>query len=128
MKEYNNLIWIGIFVVIVIGILVWLAGQEPKEVERELLNRDGITLFYGDGCPHCEDVDKYIQENDIESKVEFVSLEVWKNKVNAKMMKEAAVICELDLDKTGVPFLFDGAQCYIGAPDVQGFFAQATGL
>ena len=130
MKEYKVFIWIGVFMVFVVGGLVWLAGQgEDIEIKDEIeLNKDGITLFYGDGCPHCEDVERFNEENDIKSKVIFEELEVWKDKENAELMKDAAKICELDLEKIGVPFLFAKDKCYIGGPDVEEFFKEEAGL
>ncbi len=130
MKEYKVFIWVGVFMILVTGGLIWLAGQSEdiSVSESKELSREGITLFYGDGCPHCEDVEKYIEENNITNKVEFVSLEIWENKSNAKIMEEAAIICELDLEKIGVPFLFDGSVCYVGGPDVQDFFKDKAEL
>ncbi|XLQ20717.1 MAG: glutaredoxin family protein [Candidatus Moraniibacteriota bacterium] len=130
MKEYKMFIWVGIFMVFAVGGLVWLAGQSEDIVAEDKieLNMDGITLFYGDGCPHCEDVDKFNEENAIKNKVVFDELEVWKNKENADLLEEAATICEFDLDTIGVPFLFSDNECYIGGPDVQEFFKKEAGL
>jgi len=130
MKKYKAFIWVGVFMIFVVGGLIWLAGQgEDVEMNSSRkLNQEGVTLFYGNGCPHCEDVEKFNKENDIKSKVVFEELEVWKNKENAKIMKDAAKICELDLEKIGVPFLFAKGKCYIGDPDVEKFFKEEAGL
>jgi len=55
-------------------------------------------------------------------------LEVWKDKENAKLMNDAAKICELNLEKIGVPFLFAEGKCYVGGPDVQNFFKEKARL
>jgi len=126
MKEYKVFIWIGVFMIFVVCGLVWLAGQN-EDVDMEStkkLNEEGITLFYGDGCPHCEDVERFNEENDIKNKVIFEELEVWKDKENAKLMNDAAKICELNLEKIGVPFLFADGKCYVGSPEVQNFFGE----
>jgi glutaredoxin len=121
---------IGAIVAVIIGIIIWMGVQEDAVAPTvdTTFNTEGITLFYGDGCPHCKDVEEYIAQNDIKNKVTFTELEVWKNKDNAKMMEEAATICKLDLKTIGVPFVFAQGQCYIGGPDVQEFFAQQAGI
>ncbi len=119
-------IWVGILMIFVVVGLIWLAGQS-KDVDTGNITRldeKSIILFYGDGCPHCADVEKYIDENNIVQKVSFEKLEVWNNKQNAQIMKKAARICKLNETKIGVPFLFAQNKCYIGTPDVKEFFKQ----
>lgn len=130
MKEYKMFIWVGVLMIFVIGGLVWLASQSEDINTSDVIKLDekSIILFYGDGCPHCADVEKYIDENDIAQKVSFEKLEVWNNKQNAQTMKEAAKICKLDEAKIGVPFLFAQNKCYIGTPDVKEFFKQKASL
>jgi len=131
MGKYKNFMWVGLFMIVAVGGLVWLANYSEDVTQNEdvkIFDENTITLFYGDGCPHCEDVDKFIEENDIKSKVTFEELEVWENKDNAKILDDAAKICELDLDRIGVPFLFARGECYVGGPDVQEFFEKETEL
>lgn len=85
-----------------------------------------IILFYGDGCPHCAIVEKYIEENDIINKVSFAQKEVYHNQSNAKELEEKAKICGLPTDSIGVPFLWDGEKCLIGDQDIINFFKQKT--
>ncbi len=129
MKEYKVFIWIGIFMVIVVLGLIWLAAQSSNDnLPTAELNEEGVTLFYGKECPHCIELDKFIKENNIEEKVTFDNLEVWHDKGNAKLMEVAATKCELDLDSIGVPFLFAKGECYIGGPDVEEFFKKEAGI
>jgi glutaredoxin len=86
----------------------------------------GVVLFYKDGCAHCEDVEKYIKDNNIEGKVQFTRLEVSKNLGNEKLLLEKAVTCGLGINQVGVPFLWDGEKCIIGGPDVIQFFKDKT--
>ena len=130
MKEYKIFIWVGVFMIFVVAGLIWLASQSEDINTSDVIKLDekSIILFYGDGCPHCADVEKYIDENNITQKVSFEKLEVWNNKQNAQTMKEAAKICNLDIEKIGVPFLFAQNECYIGTPDVKEFFKQKVSL
>ncbi len=89
----------------------------------------GIVLFYGQGCPHCEDVEKFITENKIEDKVKISRLEVWYNKNNQATLAQVVKMCNIKGDSVGVPFLYDGnGKCYIGEVDVPNFLKTAAGI
>lgn len=126
MKAYKTFIFIGVFIVILIGFLVWLAQLSP-EAEVSVLDNN-IILFYGDGCPHCEDVEEFIEENDMTNKVDFVRLEVWNDRANAKILDDALVRCAVDPKTAGVPFLFARGECYVGTPQIEEFFTSEAGM
>ena len=90
----------------------------------------GIVLFYGQGCPHCADVEKFIAQNDIDQKVKITRLEVWYNKSNAALLAQVATQkCAITSGSVGVPFLYDGSgKCYIGEVDVPNFLKTAAGI
>jgi len=85
---------------------------------------NGIILFYGTGCPHCANVDKYIEENKMKDKVQFTEEEVFFNKCNAKLLEQLAVRCGLPINEIGVPFLWDGVSsaCVSGDQDIINYF------
>ncbi len=83
-----------------------------------------IILFYGDGCPHCAIVEKYIKENKIQDKISFIQKEVYYNQNNARELEAKAKICGLPTDSIGVPFLWDGEKCLIGDQDIINFFKE----
>ncbi|MDD5528209.1 MAG: hypothetical protein PHO56_04555 [Patescibacteria group bacterium] len=86
----------------------------------------GIILFYGNGCPHCAIVEKYLADNKIEDKVAIDKLEVFSNADNAALLGEKAQSCGLNTDNIGVPFVWDGSdgKCYVGDQEVDNFFQQ----
>ena len=113
--------------------------KEPKEetVTKEqetssnidFENIEGeIVYYYGSGCSHCLGVNEFLEKNDIISKVNFVKKEVWNNKDNASELSEVAQECGINPGSIGVPFLFADGKCYIGGPDVEGFFSKAAGM
>lgn len=124
MKAYQTFIMIGVFILILIGTLIFLAQQE-SEKEIAVLD-ENIVLFYGDGCPHCEDLEKFIEEKDISNKMDFLRLEVWNDQVNKNMMDDALARCEIDPRTAGVPFLFARGECYKGTPNIESFFTRET--
>jgi glutaredoxin len=88
----------------------------------------GIVYYYGEECPHCHDVAKFLDENGIAEKVNFEKKEVWHNTANARDMDAKVKICGLEKSRVGVPFLFADGKCFIGTPDVTGFFKDAAGI
>ena len=89
----------------------------------------GIVEFYGQGCPHCEDVDAFIKANNIDQKVKFTKLEVWYNKNNQALLAQIAQKCKITLNSVGVPFLYDGnGNCLIGETDVINFYKAQAGI
>lgn len=103
-------------------------NQTPtnKITKTENQPANQIILFYGDGCPHCAIVEKYIQENKIQDKISFDQKEVYHDKKNAQELQAKAKICGLPTDSIGVPFLWDGEKCLIGDQDIVNFFKQKT--
>lgn len=90
---------------------------------------EGIVLFYGDGCPHCKNVDDFIVQNKIEEKIKFTKLEVWKNQSNAQLLINTATACKMDISGgVGVPFLYDGKNCLTGDVDIINLFKNEAGI
>ena len=123
-----------IIVIILAGVLFWafqsgfLAKIFPGSIKPNTMP-EGIVLFYGEGCPHCKDVEDFVSQNKIEDKVKFTRLEVWNNQNNALLLINTAQSCEVDISQGApVPLLWDGTKCYIGGPDVINFFKNAAGI
>jgi glutaredoxin len=88
-------------------------------------NRPGMILFYSDSCPHCQNVNKYINDNGLKDKLKFQELEVSQpqNKTNAALLEKKARQCGLDVSQgLGVPFFFDGQKCLMGDQDIINYF------
>jgi glutaredoxin len=104
--------------------------NENDGLKNQLANisckESSIMYFYGKECPHCQEVEKFIADNKISDKVKYDSLEVWHNPENAKVMKEKAQDCGLPTDQIGVPFVYSGGKCYLGAPKVEDFFRKTA--
>jgi len=85
-----------------------------------------IILFYGQGCPACAQVEKYIKENQIESKISLIQKEVYYNKNNAKELRTKAKICGLGTQSVPIPFLWDGSKCLTGVQPIIDFLGTAS--
>lgn len=114
MKKYKTLI------IVLFAVLAILAVWFPLHY---LANKPEMILFFGDTCPHCKNVETYINENGIREKLSFQELEVYNDKTNANLLGEKAKECGLDTsDGVGVPFFFDGKNCIQGDEPIIEFF------
>jgi glutaredoxin len=111
MKKEKKYWLIIIILVVVVGLLIlFLSGKEAKSE---------LILFYSDSCPHCQNVEKYINDNGLKNKLKFQELEVSQNKANSSRLMEKARQCGLNTDSgIGVPFFFDGEKCLLGDQDI----------
>lgn len=103
----DKIIPIAIFVaaMLLVSFFAFFRGKNETSQTEDLGNTSQIIFFYGDGCPHCKIVEKYISDNDIRDKVAFQEKEIYKNKRNSAMLLEKAKACGIDEASIGVPFL-----------------------
>jgi glutaredoxin len=128
MKEKKNYIIIGATLVILGIVVFWGLRQPEKAVAPTVQPSDEIVYYYGEECPHCKEVAKFLEENKIAEKVNFSKKEVWSNAANAAEMEQRASECNIERSGMGVPFLYARGKCYIGTPDVEAFFRQEAGI
>lgn len=84
-----------------------------------------IVLYYSNSCPHCKNVEKFIADNGLKSKVTFAQKEVGGNPLNAQEMVKKAALCKVETGTLGVPFLWDGEngdKCLMGDEDIIEYF------
>jgi glutaredoxin len=112
-----------VVVIVAGGTAYWLTKKSPTAHVTQ-----GTVFFYGQECPHCQDVEKFLEDNKVADKVKYDSVEVWHNEDNAKMMIARAKECGMSEDQIGVPFVASDGKCYVGTPDVEAFFKQKAGI
>ena len=82
-----------------------------------------MIFFYGSDCPHCKNVEEYLDGSDVRTKLSFQELEVYNNQKNAQLLAKKAQKCRLDVSQgIGVPFFFDGQNCIVGDENIINFF------
>jgi glutaredoxin len=81
-----------------------------------------IMLYYGVTCPHCVDLDVWIEANKIKEKVVFGEKEIFQNEENRQELLTKAKICNIAEESVGVPFLWTGSACLVGNDDIIKFF------
>lgn len=71
--------------------------------------------FWGEGCSHCANVEKFLEGWSGKDKVALDKKEVFYNRANSQLMQQRAAYCNLDTRKIGVPFLFTPeGKCLVG--------------
>jgi len=73
---------------------------------------DEAILYYGNGCPHCAEVEEFIQKNNLD--IEIEKKEIYQNTENAEEFNKTCDKENISLMDRGVPFLYAEGQCFIG--------------
>lgn len=86
---------------------------------REKIN---FYVFYGNGCPHCEDLLSYITELDNDKNYNYmynvVKYETWYNSENAALMQKVFnYFGVMDEKQMGVPLYIIGDEYFTGFPN-----------
>jgi len=125
-KKIKIFIAVLIILIAVVAVLVfnWQKNNNPQPSSGV----KDMILFYGDTCPHCEALEEWIKNNNIEEKVEFSKLEVYNNQENQKILVEKATACGITTDSIGVPFFWNGADCIVGDQPIEDFLQQVINL
>lgn len=84
---------------------VFLFSKEKLVSEPSSLP-SSYEYFWGDGCPHCANVEEFLSSWEGREKVSIDKKEVWSDKKNALLMRDRATYCKLPLNTLGVPFMF----------------------
>lgn len=120
-KSFKIIIFLVI--IILIGAAIFVVRAKENELLQSIENK--IVYFYGQGCPHCANVEKFLEENNVEGKIQFEKKEVYSNKGNANLLiLVAKKKCKLPENEIGVPFLWDGSKCLVGDGNIINFFKQ----
>lgn len=109
-------------IIIVILIVVGLAFAGKKLYQVSLPDypdtEADLVMYWGKGCPHCENVKKYVRDNNLDSKIKIAYREVYYDNGNQKKLEETVKLCpEIDVTQgIGVPLSFDPKEkkCILG--------------
>lgn len=80
---------------------------------RDIKAQDNkAILYYGNGCPHCAEVEDFIKNNAFNFSIE--QKEIYQNKINAEEFNKICAEEGISLMNRGVPFLYAENECFIG--------------
>lgn len=113
-------------ILLLVGAVWWLSGGQTGG--KPAIDPTKIVFFYSTSCVHCQETEKWFEEQKVNEKLQFDRKEISTPVVQAEL-QQAVDYCKFDATQgIGVPFLFAEGKCYMGSPDVQGFFKQKLGL
>ncbi|EKD58688.1 MAG: hypothetical protein ACD_56C00069G0002 [uncultured bacterium] len=133
-KHKKALVGLLAIVAILVGVTVVWGMMRSKdnvvdvEVEQSGDFKADMVYYYGKECTHCNNIEKFIDENKVESKISFVKKEVWHDAASDMEMRARSEACALDPAKVGVPFLWARGKCYIGEVEVKKYLKKEIGM
>ncbi len=121
----KKLLFLTILFIFVAFFSVFILIKQKKE---KFLNfENSLILYYSIGCPHCAKVDEFLKENKFNNKIPLEKKEVYLHKKNQEELIEKAKNCGIT-SSIGVPFLWDGKNCYIGDREIINFLKEKFNL
>ncbi len=130
MPRYAKIFLIAAAVVGIVGFVAWgiFSNSAVSSADDSGDPNSPIVYYYGRECPHCADLEKFLEENHIAEKVSFAKKEVWHNQRNSSEMRARAEVCKLNPSDLGVPFVWAEGKCFVGGPDAEKFFKEKAGI
>ncbi|MEK7550938.1 MAG: hypothetical protein AAB535_04120 [Patescibacteria group bacterium] len=104
MKNKFGLVVAGITLLIILGGVFLFSGSQNQTANTPLPTY--YEYFWGDGCPHCANVQAFFNTWEKKDQIDINKLEVWNNAANARLMQKRAKYCNISPSGMGVPFLF----------------------
>jgi glutaredoxin len=104
--------------------------NEAKQPNAEEIYVADFIFFYGETCPHCQDVEEFLNENNVDEQINLVRLEVYSNQENQTLMAQKLEGCsDIDEDSKGaVPFLYSKDKCLVGSTPIIEHLKEITGI
>lgn len=119
MKKYFILAALLLLTLSIAGFFIYTLQKHNAGPINE---NNTITLYSSEKCPHCQKVEKFLQENNAENKLQFKRLPIDNNRENFDKLLWQFKACKLTGDKIPIPFLWTGKECIHGAPAIIKFF------
>lgn len=128
-KTENKTVQIVLLVITVLiacAGLIWLINKSSSNNSDDTGDNatSTVSLYYRDDCPHCQNVEKFMQENNVTATVPVVMKEVMNNIENNNDLMVRATNCGYDISSVGVPLLYDHGTCYSGDEEIINYFKQ----
>ncbi len=107
-SKKNKILWLGAFLMFIFLFLI-----DVKVQAQEVRNEIDLHVFYGQGCPHCAGLLKYL--DDIKEKYPTLKIqehEVYSNDKERELFERVAKKFETEIE--GVPTVFIGKKATVG--------------
>ena len=111
---------IGVFLIVAIAAIVMLYSAVNAR------QSDVIVFYYGITCPHCQVVENFINQNNLNNTLKLDYREVFNNSDNAATLRTVWTKCHQTGDPQ-VPVAYFNNTCYIGEDDAISFLNSRMG-
>jgi glutaredoxin len=111
MKKFSVAIGFITLLIIVGGVYFLSKSNPPKNYPLP----QNLEYFWGNGCPHCANVEQFLNTWDKKDKIKIDKKEVWQNATNATEMQARYEYCKIPATEMRVPLLFTPeGKCFSG--------------
>lgn len=110
-----------LFVIILVTSFIILPPKSNNNLNNQILNLNDYVLYFGETCPFCKELEKFLKENNLKEKLNLVEKEVYYNQENLQEFKNVLKICNLNLNEAGVPFMWAKGECLMGYDKILDF-------
>jgi len=113
-KEAKQVVIIfAVVMLLFVSVLGWLHSQRPGT----------ITFYWGTTCPHCHNVQRWMERNPETATLGIRQVEVWTNKDNAAAF--IGVVRKCGMDQGVVPVLVaENGVCYVGEVEITDYLKE----
>lgn len=80
-----------------------------------------MLLFVGEGCSHCENLEKYLETENLYQKFDIRKYEIFKNLENRSLFLEKTAV--VGVTNATVPFLIDDQEYIAGASSIKAYLS-----
>ncbi|PIS21058.1 hypothetical protein COT52_00320 [candidate division WWE3 bacterium CG08_land_8_20_14_0_20_43_13] len=91
------------------ALLIYFEGQSEK---------DQIIYYWSYDCPHCHELNKYLDENGLRDKLNLKEKEISKNPKNLARLTVDAKKCGFDNSMIAIPMMVSQGKCYLGPTQI----------
>ncbi len=77
-----------------------------------------IIIFWGQGCPHCMNVENFIQQNNLDKYFNIERREIYFNKENREKFNKICQELNIPMEKQGVPLAVIDKEYYVGDKEI----------
>lgn len=125
MKRFPLLVGIALILIIIGGVFLFSRNPTNNSEAAPPTLPDSYEYYWGEGCPHCKNVEKFLNTWENRDKIQVDKKEVYKNQDNIDLFRSRVEYCKLPNNRVGVPFLFTPeGKCFVGDTPIINLFEQ----
>lgn len=122
MTNTHKIITSSVVALVAIVAAGWLLSASKSRPLAQFNGRADMIFYYGDGCPHCANVEQYLTDHSLDGKINLVRKEIYNNQDNQAELINRALACGLNRQAVGIPLLWHDGQCLEGDQAIIDFF------